>query len=209
MTIRFAILAGALLASACDSATAPRNDLVDEPLEVALDAGWEWADLGTACVADAPATPLSAARRDSLPVREPGSWTIDDTYADLALRVPGGWAGWYVSGDETIVYLVDPASLTATLDALAAEGVRAPSHPPVARPARWDFAQLHDWYRYLLLKLSAAGGIRSSDIQEARNRLQFGLTDAAAVAQFDARLRELGVPCHLVVRKVVQPIQIY
>src|SRR5688572_5247253 len=127
--------------AACDAPpVAPRDTaLVPAPSTA------RWADLGRECKADAPATLLSAAARDSLPKRS--SRDMNDEMADLARDLPGGWGGMFLDQGVMTVYLTDPSQKAAFVS--AAQG-RLPVGPDSrVIQGRWDFAQLYDWYRYI------------------------------------------------------------
>ncbi|MQA90186.1 MAG: hypothetical protein GEU90_08120 [Gemmatimonas sp.] len=71
--------------------------------------------------------------------------------------------------------------------------------PSVAvKQGRWDFAQLYDWYRYLNQHLWPVEGLSFSDIQEARNRLEYGAIDEPTRVEVENILADLDVPCFLV-----------
>ena len=132
----------------------------------------------------------------------------DDRWADLAREVPGGFAGMMLEGG-LVVFLVDTTQRDAALAALAArrglEG-RDPKRVRV-RKVRWNFAQLYDWYRYLNLHVWSDSGVVTSDIDEAENRITYGVMGEAARRQLDRQLGALRPPppCFLVAIEVVGP----
>jgi len=66
------------------------------------------------------------------------------------------------------------------------------------KKGRWDFAQLHAWYRYLAPHIWGGDGLSFSDIQEARNRLEYGVIDEASRRRLEQTVAALGVPCFLI-----------
>src|SRR2546429_1392834 len=167
-----------------------------------------WARLGQSCPADAPAVEVPVTLRDS--VR--GLWASfrddDDRWADLAREVPGGFAGMMLEGG-LVVFLVDTTQRDAALAALAArrglEG-RDPKRVRV-RKVRWNFAQLYDWYRYLNLHVWSDSGVVTSDIDEAENRITYGVMGESGRRRLERRLAALRprLPCFLVAVEVVGP----
>jgi hypothetical protein len=180
--VRAGVIAALVALAACSLFTGPEVDDL------------RWADLGIACSADAPAIPLSAVRRDSLP---PAEDNLNGQWADLALHAPGGWGGYFIGGAGPTIYLVDTTQLLAAAAFLRSEGLDIPSSV-VARQGRWDFAQLYDWFRYLRPFLFALEGTSVADINEATNRLEYGVVDEATRTSMEGVLIGLGVPCYLV-----------
>ncbi len=168
-----------------------------------------------ACDPEAPAVPLSAARSDSLrPLGADAYQTIDERSADIARRAPGGYAGIFVEQGRTVVLLADTSNRFATLAAVLpmvadAYGGRAVQAESVqVRKARWNFAQLYDWGRYLDEHVWSTGGVTMRDLDEFANRVTYGVADDAARRRVESRLAGLGVPCGLVVVQVRAGIKI-
>jgi hypothetical protein len=152
-----------------------------------------WADLGRACAADAPAPSLSEASRDSIPAV---SWLREEGWAEVARRTPGGWGGYFLDDGRPTMYLKDPSQRDAALASLASQGISLGN--AVVLQGRWDFAQLNDWYRYLFQHMSLVESLSMTDIQEAANRLEYGVTSETARRQMEEILAALEVPCFLV-----------
>ena len=185
--MKYAALLALQLLGACSSSLGPDDDA----------SGAQWAYLGRDCANDAPATLLPEAARDSLPPPGRNSW------ADLARRAPGGWGGYFLDDGVPTMYMLDTSQVEAAAAFLRAEGLPIASSV-VARQGRWDFAQLTDWYRYLNRFIWAVDGWSFSDIQEARNRLEYGVIDEVTWARVEQVLADLefDVPCFLVALKV-------
>ncbi len=177
--------------------------VVEPPPQLHPPVNLQWADVGQPCSPGAPAVPLGDAARDSLPTI-PGFATSDDRMADIARRVPGGWGGNARLDGVFTVYLVDTTARAAASTALAAEGYSVPP-TAVVRRGRWDFAQLHDWYRHLLVGIDGTG-ITMSDIQEAENRIHLFVRNESARAVLAAHLRSRGAVCNLVAIGVSAPV---
>ena len=95
------------------------------------------------CRGPAMSLPDSLARR--LAPRT-GRMHPDDQWADLASTVPGGFAGvFYDSAHTPILMLTQPGRADAAKKALVAR-LAFPVEHAVVRSARWDFAQLVDWF---------------------------------------------------------------
>jgi hypothetical protein len=121
----------------------------------------------------------------------------DNQWADLATTVPGGFAGtFYDSAHTPILMLTDPAQAAAAKEALAGKLGFLPQYATV-RQARWNFAQLVDWFDYLLPRLGASFSFADKD--EAINRIRFGAASVEARERLVSALAQLPLPCDLVV----------
>lgn len=69
-------------------------------------------------------------------------------------------------------------------------------------PARWNFAQLYDWYRYLSNTAWSREGVISSDIDESQNGIVFGVATEDAARRVRGAMEAVGAPCGLVTVKV-------
>lgn len=197
-----------VLASACSDPTAP------EPAESL------WAKLGRPCSASAPAFSLPQAKFDSIgPYR--GPLYADAQWAQYARQVPGGFGGlYYAPGAERqpgplTIMLVNPKERKAALETLAQvfrgqpEERLVPQLPGAAvKQARWDFAQLFDWRRYLDRHAFSVQGLTSADIDEVQNRIEYGVENEAARDRLNEVLQQLGLPCHLVSIGIDPPVQL-
>lgn len=169
-----------------------------------------WVDLRRPCSPDAPAVSVPAAARDSLPRYAHRSHTMDDDLADLAREVPGGYGSFVLQGTIPVLSLVDTTQLAAVAAALLARGVFTERQARKARVrrARWDFAQLHEWFRYFVLHgIEEDSGLVSSDIDEGENRITYGVLDETARKRLERRLARLNLPCFLVTIEVTGPFE--
>jgi hypothetical protein len=118
----------------------------------------------------------------------------------MSRLVPGGWGGGiFLDSGVATYYLRDTmqrAAAEAVLNQYRVDG-RVWGPPMHVRRARWSFSELYDWDRYLRPRLATAS-FSSADIDEAHNRLLYGVTTATAKREFERQLAHLGVPCHLV-----------
>jgi len=145
------------------------------------------------CEGPAAGLPDSLAR--NLPPRT-GRMIPDDRWADLATTVPGGFAGTlYDSAHTPVLMLTRPAEAAAAKRALAGK-LQFPLQQATVRQARWDFAQLVDWFNYLFPRL---GVPVTADKDEALNRIRFSVTSVELRDRVVSALAQLPVPCDLVV----------
>ena len=129
-----------------------------------------------------------------------GFWP-DDYWADLAEKIPGGFAGVLRIQGKPTIWLVRPGDADAAKAALLSDpnfrnfDVRGAQ----VLKARWDFAQLVDWYDYLIgTDIWSSVGILSGDKQEGINRIRFGVKDEASRGALVRKLEALNVPCDLI-----------
>jgi hypothetical protein len=139
--------------------------------------------------------------------------TIDDELAALARRAPGGFAGVFYDAQDRgqpVLLLTDPARASEAKAALASGVPHFPVAAAEVRGARWDFAQLYDWYRYLREQgiWNAGTGLTATDIDERANRLYLGTADQAARDRMVDQLGALGLPCDLVLVGISPPVQL-
>jgi hypothetical protein len=204
-------LLSALVACAGSAPSSPGQEtdtFAPEP-----DKSFRLADIGKACTPESPATVLDGARLDSLSADSRARrGYADEIWVTLARTVPGGVGGVFVDKGVGYLWLVDPAKRSEAIAALSATSFGAslqqanfPLQNVVVLKARWDFAQLADWYAYVLPR--AVFGVRWSfaDIQEARNRLEFGVVDETARVDLERRLQALDLPCNLIAIQIRPP----
>jgi len=165
-----------------------------------------------ACDPKTPAA-LSPARRDSLAKKATAGAPGEDRLASLAASAPGGFAGAYLESAGTaatakdkprrlVIRLARPNERDAALKALLPKirdinGEDIDRGGVVVTPARLDLAQLAEWRRYLEPHAHAVAKVVSTDIDQAQNRLSYGV---ATQADRDALVEHLGtlqLPCGL------------
>lgn len=120
----------------------------------------------------------------------------DEELELLAHVLPGGFGGLI----PTFFYLKDPTkadTVRATAATLATcDGMSNQYLPFFAtasvRQGQYDWIELRGWYR--ALQVAPPGGWQSSDMDEAENRLAFEFLTQAALDQFRATARAMGVP---------------
>ena len=132
----------------------------------------------------------------------------DDEFVTISNSVPGGFAGVFIENDNHFVMtFVDPAAadqarpqIQQAFDALDYGIFRLDVAKAEFRPARWSFAELDEWYRYIIPKgVGGPGsGVSFTDIDEKANTLTFGVIDEAARARLESQLASLNVSCNLV-----------
>lgn len=152
----------------------------------------------------APVLLLAACQPDtggnvSGPPRASLSQTAEDpapSQMAVAAEVPG-FGGYFLdeSGAPT-VYLTDPSQRPAAEAALAGfladRGFTASDL--VVRQASYGYAQLDAWYRAARVGAFQVSGILTGDVDEANNRISFGVVDAGAVDAVQAAALAAGVP---------------
>jgi hypothetical protein len=145
------------------------------------------------CEGPASTLPESLARHLPLRTRR---MIPDDRWADLAATVPGGFAGvFYDSAHTPILMLTEVAQAAAAKEALAGK-ISFPVQQATVRQARWNFAQLVDWFNYLHPQL---GVPVTADKDEALNRIRFSVTSVELRDRVINALAQLPLPCDLVV----------
>jgi hypothetical protein len=194
---KLAGILGIAIVCGCSNTTEPRTDAPSGP---------RWASLGRVCDVNDPAQSLSAAARDSLPPDLSPESSPNVRWAELARRVPGGWGGFFAEDGVPTIFLVDTTLREEALAVLATEPFLPVTPDTRVKQGRWDFAQLYEWYRYLGPHIWPLEGWRSSDVDEAHNRLLYGVADEAARARAEQRLAALGVPCFLVAIQIRPPM---
>jgi hypothetical protein len=139
--------------------------------------------------------------------------------ADLSRRAPGGFAGIFYDTPAAVSSNGRPGNgppvllLTDPAQAAAAKAALAPALPyfdiagAEVRPARWTFAQLYDWYRYLRqeARIWSESAVTMSDINELWNRIEIGVANEPARVELTRRLNTMSLPCDLVHVLIVQP----
>jgi hypothetical protein len=196
------MVALSLLGLACSSATGP-DTAPERAASVGLTGACEGRATSLPPQLAATLPPVGSAR------------TPDDRWAELARRVPGGFAGVMYEASPSdgpprttgrpIVMLVDPSRAA---EAKAALGPHLPGFDVAGadvRAVRWDFAQLHDWYRHLNRGIWQEPGVTMSDIDEAENRIVYGAADEAVRDRILQRLTAMSLPCDLVRVRIVPP----
>jgi len=170
--------------------------------------------VGPRVVAPAAARPLPP----GFTAESPPPYTIDDRFAALARRVPGGFGGLWLEGTVLHVNLVDLSKREQAQSALkvelqgefgpgAATGQRASVDLDriVFHQGRYDYVQLTGWYARLPAALGYQG-ITSTDIDERRNRIRIGVRDAATANRVRRRIRKLGIPSGAVLLRHELPL---
>ncbi|MFL5577630.1 MAG: hypothetical protein ACJ79S_16870 [Gemmatimonadaceae bacterium] len=154
-----------------------------------------------------PATNLPADLAAALPPRT-GMMRPDDQWADLAAEVPGGFAGVVYDQGRPVLLLTRPAEAAAAKQALAPHLTGFDVANAEVRQARWDFAQLVDWYNYLTGRgvWGPGSGVTTGDKDESANRIVYGVADEAARDRLAASLAALDLPCDLVLLKIQAPV---
>lgn len=72
--------------------------------------------------------------------------------------------------------------------------------------ADYSFAELFDWYRLLRREVGGVPGLVTGDIEEAANRIVFGVEDLSAEDRVEAIVEEHEVPRETVLIEEQAPI---
>jgi hypothetical protein len=169
-----------------------------------------------ACDAKAPLA-LDADKVAALPKTPTGAaQTVDDRWAALATSAPGGFAGSYLepaaaasmapkgrSARRLVVRLSRPSEQDAALRAVVPtlreiSGADVDRGGVVVEPARWDFAQLLEWRRFLEPHAHAVAKILSTDIDPRHNRIGYTVPSRSDRRTLLEHLGTLHIPCGLV-----------
>jgi hypothetical protein len=152
-----------------------------------------------------PATSVDPAHDVTLPLET--YLRNHELFAALAKEVPGGFAGVFRDNSQPVLLLTDPskqAEARAALQPYLANLYGFDMATVEVRSARWNFAQLSNWYTYLFrhTPVSATIGITRSDTDVALNRI---LITVASVADRDRVvnvLRGVVLPCDLITLEI-------
>ena len=193
-------------AAACRSATEPAASVVSTHVVPAGATDRAWASLGHVCAPDSPAVSISAAQRAASPPFSHGSSrTSDDDWADAARAIPGGVGGYFTVNTVPTMFLVDINQKSSAIALLTGRNLGpvgvAPNSISIVR-GRWDFAQLADWYGYMLQYIPPNLSVRDGfillyDINEAENRIVVEVNTQADRTAVENALRPLNLPCYL------------
>jgi hypothetical protein len=134
----------------------------------------------------------------------------DGNWGDLAEKVPGGFAGilFDKDGSTPIIMLTRPHEAEQAKAALAGQlPAQFPLASAVPRQARWDFAQLLDWFNYFNSKVTSSGMV-SADKDEQANRIRYGVIADSTRRRLVQALHALNIPCDLVLIGIESGIQL-
>jgi hypothetical protein len=142
--------------------------------------------------------------------------TIDDEFAALSDSIPG-FGGWFVDANgQPTVYLRDPnvlnvaeGRLRARVQLAVRNSAGVDGNRLAMRQGAYDFRQLYDWKQIAETILATERAAVFVDANEALNRVQVAISDAAAAGSISERLQEQGVPKGAVVFTVVDPVRLY
>lgn len=189
------LLATLVLAAACSDPTQPPIDPAKEAVRELL----RYPDCA------GPATSVDPAFDVTLPLET--YLRAHELFAALAKELPGGFAGVFHDKDQPVLLLTDPAQSSTVKEALAPYVLNL---SPIdlaraeVRAARWDFAQLSNWYTYIFRHTSvgATPGITRSDTDVALNRILVSVESVAARDRVVNALRDVGLPCDLIALEI-------
>jgi hypothetical protein len=188
------------LAAACGGSATDPGSLVSPTVVPAGASDPAWAAIGKSCSPSSPAYSVARVRLDSAPTTTHGPGrTVDDDWSDIARDTPGGFAGLILENNLPVVFLTDTTKKADALAALTAKHVYTSGLTgATVRAARWNFQQLAEWFRYFQISVEFMPGMSFADIDEAKNRITYGVVDTAARKAIEQRLSTMDVPCYLV-----------
>jgi hypothetical protein len=172
------------------------------------------AHLGVAMAALVAGAACTDAGIPSEPVVRPsmtvGSVSEETTPAqgEVAQAVPG-FGGYFLDADGApTVYLTDPSRRVEVEHALAGfltdRGFTASDLR--IRQGAYAYAQLEGWYRAARPHAFGVAGIILGDVDEAANRIRFGVANASAAAALQSAITQLGIPADAVIVQQRAPI---
>ena len=188
--VRFVGLLGVISLAACNNAVTDVGPVLAAP-EVPK----------FICLSNAATMRLPAELRATLPTSSVRN--MNDELASISQSVPGGFAGiFYEDNNHLVLTFVNPAeaneSRASIQQAFNASHFSVDVSKAEFRGARWSFAELDEWYRYITTKLDWTSGISFTDIDEKANTINIGVIDETARAELEAQLGALNVSCNLV-----------
>ena len=197
-----ALVAGFLSVSACGGA-----HQAIAPQGIDFFARATWFDLGRTCSADAPTARAPMSTADSVtrwgPL--PAGADMNVRSAWLARHLPGGYGGSpFQTQGRWFFYMTRPSARDSLIAAMEfSPNADVPVNllkSATVLQGRWTFAELYDWWLYLLPELGHGHGIWAWDIQEATNRIEISVDrdQPAKVGVIAQWLRDHAVPCHLI-----------
>ena len=124
-------------------------------------------------------------------------------------QVVPGFGGYFLDGSGApTVYLTDdaqrPAAETALAAFLADRGFTASDL--VVRHADYPYARLDAWYRQARGGVFTVSGIILGDVDEANNRIRYGVVNATAGSAVQNVVSSLGIPLDAVIVQQRAPI---
>lgn len=154
-----------------------------------------------------PATSLSADAKAGLQPRS--TQHPDHRWADIAESTPGGFAGFLLRDGEPVLMLARPEEAAAAKAALSPRFPDFPIAESTVERARWDFAQLVDWYDFLSQKTELwTLNVTMGDKSEGDNRVVFGVADRVSLRRVQSLLVSVPIPCDLVLLKIQPPAEL-
>jgi hypothetical protein len=168
------------------------------------------AAIALACIDDHPSAPQVSrspdVRASSVQGQRRRSRTIDDVYGDIAKGDSTFGGLFFDSKHVPVVYLTNTARLAsvraAGLDAFLRRGKRLPDTFRVL-PAAYGWGTLMRWYACAWPRVLGLPDGVLTDIDEARNRLRFGVAVATAIGDVRMIVAQCGIPPQAVAVDVV------
>lgn len=159
------------------------------------------------CNPDLTGQDLSDDKRELLPLEPTEFLNHDDTWAKVAREVPGGWGGYFLDEGRPTIYLVELAVKESAILALEEKLPELQIQPAYVaiQQGLWDFSQLYDWSKYIQATVGWSNGVISSDIDETKNRLVYGV-DEDELESIKTIFESAELPCGLVELEIQEPV---
>lgn len=127
---------------------------------------------------------------------------------EVAQAVPG-FGGYFLDADGApTVYLTDASRRADAEQALggflADRGFTASDLH--VRQGAYAYTQLEEWYRAARPHAFGVAGVILGDVDEAANRIRFGVANASAAAALQSAITQLGIPADAVIVQQRAPI---
>ncbi|MFQ5872263.1 MAG: hypothetical protein ACE5JL_00475 [Dehalococcoidia bacterium] len=157
----------------------------------------------------APGTPSAQSEPDAARYKN-----MDQRLAEAGQRVPG-FGGFFLDvGDNGIahVYMVDPSQKDAAGEAvetiLGPERFSRDIKEIRTLQGEYRIGQLVGWYHSLWRDVMVVPGVITTDLNEGKNRLVFGVENDEAKKAVEEELAKKGVPREAVIIEVVEPYRL-
>jgi hypothetical protein len=125
-------------------------------------------------------------------------------------RAVAGFGGFYLdAAGVPTAWLTDPRERGAAMRALAPWFAEQGLDPAQLKVLRGDFsyAQLDRWFEVASPETMAVPGAVFADLDEASNRLRFGVENASAATGVRATLSARGIPSSAVIVEQTEPVR--
>jgi hypothetical protein len=145
--------------------------------------------------------PAQMSKVGSSPQLQLSALSIDDAFADMAVKLPGFAGAYFDERGDLIVRLVDrkwESEAVAAVAPLASRAIDALSSTRVIS-ADYDFRQLNNWKQIARMEILPLPGVITLDVDEVKNRLFIGVEDTQLIPTVESALQTTSIPKEAVV----------